>query len=161
MSPLPFSTNSAFTDFLEEDNNSTDDEDASDRDYTDRMVKEIMVRKCKSVTTLPARRSIARTQKPPKKKRKQFSGAMMWTNPVNGISCRNGTIIMYRMLLEKILVSFSSFVDDFESPIHSLWSSQLSLKKERNSSNGEVDLQIALGHQRHLVRCFCWQCFGI
>ena len=40
MSPLPFSTNSAFTDFLEEDNNSTDDEDASDRDYIDRMVKE-------------------------------------------------------------------------------------------------------------------------
>ena len=88
MSPLPFSTNSAFTDFLEEDNNSTDDEDASDRDYIDRMVKEIMVRKCKCVTTLPARRSIARTQKPPKKKRKQFLGAMMSTNPVNGISCR-------------------------------------------------------------------------
>jgi hypothetical protein len=43
---LPFTANFAFTDFLEIDNNSTDDdEDASDCDYVDSMLKEILVRK--------------------------------------------------------------------------------------------------------------------
>ncbi len=71
---------------------SSDDEDASGHavtDFVDSMVEGIVINRTSrtSLASPVARASNTRTRRP-KKKRKYGSGAMIWTNPLVGTSCR-------------------------------------------------------------------------